>query len=153
MTSTTASTVTSSISAVHGIPSEIYLDNGPPFASDAMKQFMRARTINHSLVTPSRPREVESFTKPLGKAVKEAKMEGKDWKAQLQCFLLAYRTTPYCTTMRLNRESEKYFNGGENRTHDLDAASVNIKVVSSILTVVDNDLNVLFKPVNHDSRS
>ena len=81
MTSTTASTVTSSldiISAVHGIPSEIYLDNGPPFASDAMKQFMRARTINHRLVTPSRPREVESFMKPLGKAVKEAKMEGKD---------------------------------------------------------------------------
>ena len=55
--------------------------------------------------------------------------------------------------MRLNRESEKYFNSGENRTHDLDAASVNTKVVSSILTAVDNDLNVLFKPVNHDSRS
>ena len=66
-------------------------------------------------------------------------MEGKDWKAELQCFLLAYRTTRHCTTMRLNRESEKYFNRGENRTHDLDAASVNIKVVSSILTAVDNN--------------
>ena len=35
--------------------------------------------------------------KPLGKAVKVAKMEGKDWKAELQFFLLAYRTTPHCT--------------------------------------------------------
>ena len=36
--------------------------------------------------------------KPLSKAVKAAKMEGKDWKAELQCFLLAYRMMPHCTT-------------------------------------------------------
>ena len=29
--------------------------------------------------------------------------------------------------MRLNRESEKYFNHDENRTHDLDVASVTKK--------------------------
>ena len=36
--------------------------------------------------------------KSLGKAVKAAKMEGKDWKEELHGFLLAYRTTPHCTT-------------------------------------------------------
>ena len=43
MKSTRASAVTNQLDrifAVHGIPSEIYSDNGPPFASDAMKQFM-----------------------------------------------------------------------------------------------------------------
>ena len=36
--------------------------------------------------------------KPLGKAVKAPKIKGKDWKAELKYFLLAYRTTPHCTT-------------------------------------------------------
>ena len=71
------------------------------YTSDAMKQFMRDRGINHHLVTPHWPPangEAESFMKPLGKAVKAAKMEGKDWKAELQYLMLAYRTTPHCTT-------------------------------------------------------
>ena len=103
MKSTTASAVKNrldKIFAVHGIPSEIYSDNGPPFASDAMKQFMRDRGINHHLVTPHWHQangEAKSFMKPLGKAVKAAKIEGKDWKAELQYFLVAYRTTPRCT--------------------------------------------------------
>ena len=60
MKSTTASAVTNRLDrifAVHGIPSEIYSDNGPSFASDAMKQFTRDRGINHRLVinTPLAP--------------------------------------------------------------------------------------------------
>jgi hypothetical protein len=104
MKSTTASAVTNRLDrifAVHGIPPEIYSDNGPPFASDAVKKFMRDRRINHRLVTPYWPQanvEAESFMKPLGKAVKAAKMEGKYWKAELHGFLLDYRTTPHCTT-------------------------------------------------------
>ena len=104
MKSTTASAVTNRLDrifAVHGIPTDIYSDNGPPFASDAVKKFMQNRGINHRLVTPYWPqanREAESFMKPLGKAVKAAKMEGKDWKEELHGFLLAYKTTPHCTT-------------------------------------------------------
>jgi transposase InsO family protein len=104
MKSTTARAVTNRLDrifAVHGIPTEIYSDNGPPFASDAVKKFMRNHAINHRLVTPywlQANGEAESFMKPLGKAVKAAKMEGKDWKEELHGFLLAYRTTPQCTT-------------------------------------------------------
>ena len=50
---------------------------------------MRDRGINHRLVTPHWPQangEAESFMKPLGKAVKAAKMEGKDWKAGYNIF-------------------------------------------------------------------
>jgi hypothetical protein len=50
MKSTTASAVTNRLDrmfAVHGIPFEIYSNNGPPFASDAVKKFMRYRGINH----------------------------------------------------------------------------------------------------------
>ena len=37
-------------------------------------------------------------------------------------------------TNYIYRESEKYFHSGENRTHDLDVASVKVEVVSLILT-------------------
>ena len=36
--------------------------------------------------------------KPLGKAVKAAKLEGKDWKEELYEFPLAYRTTRHTVT-------------------------------------------------------
>lgn len=36
--------------------------------------------------------------KPLGKAIKAAKIEGKDWKEELPEFLLAYRSTPHTVT-------------------------------------------------------
>lgn len=42
--------------------------------------------------------EAESFMKPLVKAGKAAKMEGKNWKDELHGFLLSYRTTPQSTT-------------------------------------------------------
>lgn len=36
--------------------------------------------------------------KPLGKVIKAAKIEGKDWREELYEFLFAYRTTPHTVT-------------------------------------------------------
>ena len=57
--------------------------------------------FNHRKVTPLWPQangEVERFMKPLGKAVKTAHIEHKNWKQKLYTFLRNYRATPHCTT-------------------------------------------------------
>ena len=82
------------------MPSEIYLDNGPPFTSVEIKNYIHARAIKHRFVTPYWPQangEAESFMKLLAKAIKAAKMK-KNWKDELHGFLLSYRTTPHSTT-------------------------------------------------------
>ena len=102
--STTAKTVISRLErifAMHGIPEEIISDNGPPFDSAEFGDYMKRKGINHHRVTPLWPQangEAESFMRPLGKAIKAAKIEGKDWREELNEFLLSYRTTPHSVT-------------------------------------------------------
>ena len=36
--------------------------------------------------------------KPLNKAIRAAQLEGLDWREEIYTFLLAYRTTPQCST-------------------------------------------------------
>lgn len=104
MRSTTAAAVTKRLDrifATHGLPHEIYSDNGPPFAGQEISNYMTERGIKHHRVAPLWPQangEAEAFMKPLGKAVKAAKLEGKNWTEELYDFLLAYRTTPHSTT-------------------------------------------------------
>ena len=40
----------------------------------------------------------ESIMKPIGKVIKTATLEGKNWRQKLQRFLLNYRSTPHATT-------------------------------------------------------
>ena len=37
----------------------------------------------------------ESVMKPLGKVIKTSMLEGKNWRQELQRFLLNYRSTPH----------------------------------------------------------
>ena len=41
---------------------------------------------------------VESFMRPLGKALKTANLDGRPWRQELHRFLLNYCTTPHSTT-------------------------------------------------------
>ena len=89
------------IFSTHGIPKVLKSDNGPPFFSEEFKTYVRERGIRHRKSTPLWPQgnaEVESFMKPLTKAVRSAHAEGRDWKAFLYQFLLNYRATPHSTT-------------------------------------------------------
>lgn len=104
MKSTSAKSVMTKLDrmfATHGLPDEIRSDNGPPFTSREINNYMKERGIRHRRVTPLWPQangEAEAFMKPLGKAIKAAKLEGKNWKEELYGFLLAYRTTPHSVT-------------------------------------------------------
>ena len=89
------------IFATHGIPTIVKSDNGPPFTSNEIKQFMEENGVQHCKITPLWPQansEAENFMKPMTKAIRSAKAEGKVWKKHMYKFLLNYRTTPHCTT-------------------------------------------------------
>ena len=89
------------IFATHGLPRTIVSDNGPPFQSEELRQYMISNGITHRKITPLWPQanaEAETFMKPLTKCLQTAAIENKDWKQELQKFLFIYRATPHCTT-------------------------------------------------------
>ena len=89
------------IFATHGLPRTIVSNNGPPFQSEELRQYMISNGITHRKITPLWPQanaEAETFMKPLTKCLQTAAIENKDWKQELQKFLFIYRATPHCTT-------------------------------------------------------
>jgi hypothetical protein len=87
--------------ARHGLPDTIKSDNGSPFQSKEVKDYLTAQGIHHHRVTPLWPQangKVEGFMKPMGKAIQAAWAEGRDWQRELFAFLMNYRTTPHLST-------------------------------------------------------
>src|SRR5664279_966221 len=102
--STSANTVIATLDRIlslFSIPTEIRTDNGPPFNSEQFKQYATLMGFHHRRVTPLFPQadgHVERFMRTLVKALQIAKIEGKNWRQELQIFLRAYRTTAHCST-------------------------------------------------------
>ena len=92
-----------SIFCRHGIPRTIVSDNGPPFQGDEIRQYIYVykwdQTLqNYAHMATSKRRSRDRFMKPLTKCLQTAVVEHKDWKLELQRFLLNYRATLHCTT-------------------------------------------------------
>jgi transposase InsO family protein len=102
--STSASEVTlvlDKILAAYGIPEHIKSDNGPPFNSQAFKEFCREKGMQHHRVTPVWPEAnglAENFMKNIGKVTKVAHNSGKDWRKEIFTFLSQYRSVPHPST-------------------------------------------------------
>ena len=76
-------------------------DNGPPFSSEDIKDFIGENGPIHRRIThlwPQANGQVESFMQPLTKAVRASAMSGRPWRKDLYRFLLNYRATPHSTT-------------------------------------------------------
>ena len=84
-----------------GIPVSIKSDNGPPFDSEAFKNYCRFMGIEHKPITPRHPQAngvAENFNRMVNKVVCTAAIERKSWKQELYKFLRNYRATPHLTT-------------------------------------------------------
>ena len=84
-----------------GIPEVIKTDNGPPFNGREFAEFCQQLGIKHQKVTPLWPEAnglVERFMRNLGKTIRTAKIENKDWKREIFTFLRNYRATPHPAT-------------------------------------------------------
>ncbi|XP_028391894.1 uncharacterized protein LOC114516566 [Dendronephthya gigantea] len=75
-------------------------DNGPPFNSVAMHNFTTERSITQQTAPPLHPsfNPVETFMRPLRKAMKIAREHGKSEKESLENFLKNYRQAPHPAT-------------------------------------------------------
>lgn len=87
------------IFATHGIPQVVKTGNWPPFSSDVIKIYMKENGIKHQRVTPSWPQansETENVMKPMGKAIRAAHAENKNWKRELHLLLLKIKSHTTC---------------------------------------------------------
>ena len=85
----------------HGLPLSITSDNGRQFVSEEFESFLENNAISHRCTTPLHPSangEVERQNRSLLKRLKIAQAQGKNWKREIQKYLLAYRATPHSTT-------------------------------------------------------
>ena len=82
-------------------PKSLRTDNDPNLVSNEFEDYLKEMGVEHRHTTPLWPRangEVERQNRTLLKAIREAHAEGKNWRGELNKFLLAYRSTPQSTT-------------------------------------------------------
>ena len=102
--STTADKTVEALNRVfcmHGFPVSITTDNNPQFISQTFKDYMEEHGIFHRKVTPLWPEangEVERQNRSILKRLRIAQAERKNWKEELQTYLLMYRSTPHTVT-------------------------------------------------------
>ena len=104
MRSTTSAAITKCLDshfARYGVPLGLRTDDGPNFVSEEMENYLEEMGIVHHRNTPLWPRansEVERENRSLLKAMRVFQAEGKNWRSELNKFLLAYRSTNHTTT-------------------------------------------------------
>ena len=85
----------------HGLPMSIKSDNGPQFRAAEFASFCSTNGIEHKKVTARWAQangEVERQNQSLLKRIRIAQLEKRDWKRELNTYLLAYRSLPHATT-------------------------------------------------------
>ena len=89
--------------ARHGVPRSLCTDNGANLVSKEVEDYLKEMGVEHRYTTPLWPRangEVERQNRSPLKSIRAAHAEGKDWREELNKFLLEYRSTPHSTTGR-----------------------------------------------------
>ena len=90
-----------SIFQTHGIPYSLRSDNGPPFNSGSFEAFLDYLDIEHKTSLPYLPQSngcVERMNESILKIIRIAKIEGRDWRKELENYLFQYRNTPHAVT-------------------------------------------------------
>ncbi|KAK3093815.1 hypothetical protein FSP39_020533 [Pinctada imbricata] len=93
--------ILSKMFVTHGLPVSIQTDNGPQFISEHFRSFMQLHGIIHRHTTPLWPQangEVERQNRSIMKRVRIAHAQGRDWKSDLDDYLIMYRSTAHTVT-------------------------------------------------------
>ena len=102
--STTSEKVISMLSKIfvtHGLPLSLRTHNGSQFASDYFKKYLEGNGIEHRRTTPLWPQangEIERQNRSILKRLCIAQAEGRNWRSEMDDFLMMYRSTPHFTT-------------------------------------------------------
>ncbi|KAL9968146.1 hypothetical protein ACROYT_G026481 [Oculina patagonica] len=102
--STTSEKIVSMLSKIfvtHGLPLSLRTDNGPQFVSDYFEKYLEENGIEHRKTTPLWPQangEIERQNRSILKRLRIAQAEGRNWKSEMDNFLVMYRSTPHSTT-------------------------------------------------------
>ena len=102
--STTSAKIIESLKQIFarfGVPYTLKTDNGPQLVSEEFEAFLAQNGIEYRTTPPLWPQakgEVERQNRTFMKSIQIAQIEGKDWRQELQTFLIAYRSTPQMTT-------------------------------------------------------
>ena len=89
------------------VPSILRTDNRPNLVSAGMEEYFNEMGIGYRLTTPLWPRangEVERQNRSLLKAMRVAHAEKRNWRLELNKYLLVYRSTPHVTTGQSSAE-------------------------------------------------
>ena len=87
----------SKLFVTHGLPCSLRTDNGPQFISDHFKCYLEKNGIEHRRTTPLWPQangEIERQNRTILKRLRISQAEGRDWRSQMDDFLMMYRSTP-----------------------------------------------------------
>ena len=91
--------------ARHGLPEGLHTDNGSNLVSKEVEDYLNEMAIELRYTTSLWPRangEVERQNRSLLKSMRTAHAKGKNWREELNRFLLAYR---FYTTFNYRKES------------------------------------------------
>ena len=89
--------------ARYGIPKGLWIVNSPNLVANEIDDYLKEIRVEHRHTTSLWPRangEVEWQNMTPFKAIRAARAEGKNWREELNKFLLPNRFTPYSTTRK-----------------------------------------------------
>ena len=103
--STTSEKLVSMLSTIfvtHDLPLSLRTDNGPKFtSSEHFTKYLEENGIEHRRTTPLLPQvngEIERQDRSILKRLRITKAEGRNWKSEMDNFLVMYPSTPHPTT-------------------------------------------------------
>ncbi|XP_064488358.1 uncharacterized protein K02A2.6-like [Ornithodoros turicata] len=105
MSKTTASKTVDALADVfaqNGFPDVLVTDNGPPFTSEVLENYLRAKGIRYVFAPPHHPKSnglAENFVRTFKKAVRRSTSGGGE-RDRVRDFVFKYRVTPHATTGR-----------------------------------------------------
>ena len=134
-----------------GVPKVLKTDNGPPFNGQKFKDFLESYGVVHRKVTPEHPQangQVENFMKNIGRVIRTAKAENRDWRQALNLFAMSYRSTPHSSTGK----APSLLLFGTNRTNRLPTIINDYKPSKDVKSACENDVTSKLKAKNYADR-